>query len=232
MTNVLESASLDASLFIQIITLFINIFALDVTLEPWDVILKEILGLESGVQIVELLFYIWYRTHLVHTVSDITRFRYYDWAFTTPIMLFSTACYYVYLSYSEKKKSIHIKDILSENKLALFTIFICNALMLLFGYLEEINLLSLTTSTLLGYLSLMGSFGVLYKEFVSKVNKQQPLFYLMFGIWSLYGVAAVLPNSKKNISYNILDIFAKNFYGVFLSYVILSKRKIDNISSK
>jgi hypothetical protein len=44
----------------------------------------------------------------------------------------------------------------------------------------------------------------------------------MFGIWSLYGVAAWFPSALKNASYNILDIFAKNFYGVFLSYLFIT----------
>ena len=41
-------------------------------------------------------------------------------------------------------------------------------------------------------------------------------------LWGLYGVAAVLPLSEKNISYNILDIFSKNtlrFYGFKFSIV-------------
>ena len=43
----------------------------------------------------------------------------------------------------------------------------------------------------------------------------------MFFVWSLYGVAALLGDKLKNISYNILDIFAKNFYGLFLYFFIL-----------
>jgi bacteriorhodopsin len=47
----------------------------------------------------------------------------------------------------------------------------------------------------------------------------------MFIVWSLYGVAAILPFFIKNISYNILDIFAKNFFGLFLYGIILWKRQ-------
>jgi hypothetical protein len=39
----------------------------------------------------------------------------------------------------------------------------------------------------------------------------------------LYGVAAMFNSVWKNVSYNILDVFAKNFYGLFLSYLIYQK---------
>jgi bacteriorhodopsin len=45
----------------------------------------------------------------------------------------------------------------------------------------------------------------------------------MFIFWSLYGVAAVFDFENKNTSYNILDIFAKNFFGMFLYWLIKSK---------
>ena len=43
----------------------------------------------------------------------------------------------------------------------------------------------------------------------------------MVSVWSLYGVAALMPADIKNISYNLLDIVAKNFYGLYLYYKIL-----------
>ena len=46
-------------------------------------------------------------------------------------------------------------------------------------------------------------------------------FWYFCGIWSLYGVASILPYTIKNIMYNILDLFAKNFFGIFLAYVLL-----------
>jgi bacteriorhodopsin len=43
------------------------------------------------------------------------------------------------------------------------------------------------------------------------------------GFWALYGLFALLNYTAKNVSYNILDLFAKNFFGVFLSLVIWRK---------
>jgi bacteriorhodopsin len=36
----------------------------------------------------------------------------------------------------------------------------------------------------------------------------------------VYGIAALLPYNVKNAMYNILDLFAKNFFGIFLAYVL------------
>ena len=96
--------------------------------------------------------------------------------------------------------------------------------MLGFGYLQEIGLLSIVWSSIFGYLSLIGSFSLLYWNTVSKTPQQQGLFWFMFSAWSLYGVAAMFPSKEKNIGYNILDVFAKNFYGVYLSYLIYNRK--------
>lgn len=217
--------SLDGSIFIQIVTLILNLFAFTVPLDKWDFALKEILGLETLVQTIELLFYGWYRGNIVDKVSDVTQFRYYDWFFTTPMMLFSTASFYGYTESKEKetKKPFSVVDFYRENSSWILLMFICNAFMLMFGYLQELGMISITTSSIFGYLSLLGSFSILYK-FVARAQTQQFLFKIMFFLWSLYGVAAALPVKEKNISYNVLDIFAKNFYGVFLSYLIYKRR--------
>jgi hypothetical protein len=45
-------------------------------------------------------------------------------------------------------------------------------------------------------------------------------YFLVF--WSLYGIVALLPYTLKNTIYNVLDLFAKNFFGLFLSFLIVS----------
>lgn len=225
--STLLKLSIDASLFIQVLTLLLNLFAFLIPVTKWDFALKEILGLETAVQIIELIFYTWYRQHIVTKVTDITQFRYYDWFVTTPTMLFSTASYYGYLDSkeSEQKEPFSVLRFFQENSSWVWFMLFMNALMLLFGYLQEIGLLSLVWSSLLGYGALLGSFGLLYTKAVTKTPQQQGLFWFMFGVWSLYGVAAMLPSVQKNISYNILDIFAKNFYGLFLGYLIVTRRQ-------
>ena len=140
-------------------------------------------------------------------------------------MLFSTASYYGYLESKEAqfKEPFSVWTFFQQNSNLIWFMFFMNALMLLFGYLQEIGVLSIATSSVLGYAGLLGSFATLY-SFVSKVPQQQGLFWFMFVVWSLYGIAAMLPSLEKNISYNVLDIFAKNFYGLFLSYLIVRRQ--------
>ena len=95
--------------------------------------------------------------------------------------------------------------------------------MLLFGYAYERNLIDIVTSTLLGFVGFGGSFYVLWDSFASKNEENYPLFFFMFSVWFLYGIAALFTPVWKNVSYNILDVVAKNFYGVFLSYLIYQK---------
>lgn len=222
----LVKASIDASLFIQIVTLLLNLFAFFIPVDTWDFALKEILGLETAVQIVELIFYNWYRGKLLGNGFDVTQFRYYDWFVTTPTMLFSTASYYGYLQSKEEpgKEPFSVQKFLQENVNWILLMLLCNALMLVFGYLQEVGLISILWSSILGYVSLLGSFGILYTQFVSKTPQQQGLFYFMFSVWSLYGIAAMLQSREKNIMYNVLDIFAKNFYGLFLGYLIVQRK--------
>ena len=226
MKDSLVKTSIEGSLIIQIVTLVLNLFAFLVPVDRWDFALKEILALETVVQIIELIFYEWYRGQLVNGVFDVTKFRYYDWFFTTPTMLFSTAAYYGYLhskdENTEQKEPFSVWNFFQENSQWVYWIFVFNLGMLVFGYLQEINLISIVWSSILGYISLLGSFGVLYYKFVSKTEQQRWLFWFMFSAWSLYGVAAMLPAAEKNISYNILDIFAKNFYGLFLSGILFT----------
>lgn len=223
----LVKSSIDYSLGAQATSLLANFYGLSIPLAETNQIVKEILGLETGVQIIELIFYIWYR-NIVHGglfSLDVTRFRYYDWILTTPMMLFSTLAFYAYLkNRQENEKPIHIADVWNSNKGLITAILALNAIMLLFGYLQEIGVVSLVTSTLFGYLALCGSFYGIYEGFVKDVDDKR-LFYFMFIVWSFYGVAAMLPNAPKNISYNVLDLVAKNFYGLYLTYYIYSLDK-------
>ena len=222
----LVRASIDTSLFIQLVTLLLNFFAFLVPIDSWDFALKEILALETFVQIIELIFYGWYRGQLIQKVYDVTQFRYYDWSITTPVMLFSTASYYGYLDRKQEdgKEPFSVLDFLKTNSNWIVLMLLCNASMLGFGYLQEIGLLSIVWSSIFGYLSLIGSFSLLYWNTVSKTPQQQGLFWFMFSAWSLYGIAAMFPSKEKNIGYNILDVFAKNFYGVYLSYLIYNRK--------
>lgn len=214
--------SLYTSLFVQISTLIFDIYALLQQVAPNIEVLKTLLKIETIVQLIELSFYIWY-SYNFHSVAEATFYRYYDWMFTTPLMLFTTTVYYDYQSKSEKEKEVmSVQAFIQENWKELLTIGAFNFIMLLYGYLYEINVIDLVTSTILGFAGFAGSFYVMYDKFASKSTKNLPLYLFMLIVWSLYGIAAMFTPAWKNISYNILDVIAKNFYGVFLAYLVLS----------
>lgn len=219
--------SLNISLIIQFLTLLLNGFSLLQPVAPKDFILKEVLGLETLVQSIELIFYSWYKNHIQDKILDVTEFRYYDWFLTTPMMLFSTMGFYEYL---KSDTPIRLWPFFQQNSTSITFILVMNFLMLLFGYLQELGLLSLMNSTLFGFGSLFVGFFTLYKQFVEDAPKQF-IFFFVFFTWSLYGIAALFENHRKNTFYNILDIFAKNFYGVYLSYFIytISQTPVENV---
>jgi len=51
------------------------------------------------------------------------------------------------------------------------------------------------------------------------------LFWYFFTFWGSYGLSAYMPYKEKNISYNILDLFSKNLFGVFLVYILSTFKK-------
>lgn len=212
--------SLYASLTAQWSTLIVNFFGLGANLSPSDEILRTVLKIETFVQIVELIFYSWYATHIAR-VAEITFYRYHDWAITTPLMLFSTMIYYDYKNNPDE--TITLESFLKRYWKEVLIVFGFNLLMLAFGYGYERGVLGLVTSTLLGFVGFGGSFYVIWDSFASKSPENYPLYAFMFIVWALYGVAALLSSKWKNVSYNLLDVVAKNFYGVFLSYLIYQK---------
>ena len=68
-------------------------------------------------------------------------------------------------------------------------------------------------------------FYIIYDKFAKYTELGTTLFWYFLVVWSLYGVAACLSYKIKNISYNILDLFAKNFFGLFLAYVLYANYK-------
>ena len=96
--------------------------------------------------------------------------------------------------------------------------------MLAFGFLGEINVVSKYITTPIGFYFFYKSFSLVYYNYAINSQLGQKLFAFMGSVWSLYGVAALMPTNIKNISYNLLDIVAKNFYGLYIYYKILQAR--------
>ena len=92
-------------------------------------------------------------------------------------------------------------------------------MMLLFGFLGESGKISKKLSVSIGFVFFYLSFRIIY-SYGKNTETGKQLFYFLTVVWSLYGVAALCNETLKNICYNILDIVSKNFYGLYIYYII------------
>jgi bacteriorhodopsin len=235
MSSSLLHSSLLFSIAVQVITGIIELAAFFVRTAPGMALIKQLLGLELAVQAIEGAFYVWLYKNIA-TVKNITPKRYADWALTTPTMLITLVAYIIYLNAganaSTTQESLSLGQLLRENATPIAQIIGLNWLMLLFGYLGEVNVIPLVAGVALGFLPFIAYFYIIYERFIRttgevNVNPTSLKIYAYFLVfWSLYGVVAVLPYTIKNTIYNIIDLFSKNFFGLFLSYLIVSNASL------
>ena len=220
----LVKKSLYFSVFVQFFALIISVYAQLMPTTPDKALLHDTIVLDNIVQFIEMMFYVIVGLTVANfSQTDIAKYRYYDWTITTPIMLFTTMLYFVYRDtqreeYKNKSK-LRLLDVLKGEKTNTLKLVLSNLGMLIVGYLQEIDYVGLFTSSVLGFGFLFYSFYILY-QYTNQFDTQV-LFWIMFTLWSIYGIAAMFKNETKNTMYNILDIFAKNFYGVFIAYKLL-----------
>jgi len=233
--NSLLHSSLLFSIGVQVITGVIELGALFVKTAPGMALIKQILGLELAVQAVEGAFYAWLYYN-IDRVKNITPKRYADWALTTPTMLVTLVAYIIYLN-SDKGEgkgddSLSLLQILRENAAPIAHILVLNWLMLLFGYLGEVGIIPLVAGVAIGFLPFIAYFYIMYERFIHNATNatnatnagstSMKIYAYFLVFWSLYGIVAVLPYALKNTIYNVLDLFSKNFFGLFLSYLIIA----------
>lgn len=236
------------SLIIQILTTIFNIGILtvdifDKSFQDDIELLIQLVWLGLIVQIIEGTFYAWLVKY-VDAISNITKYRYYDWFFSTPTMLITLVVYSLYLKDREenekevikkdnssdkkeklektaKKSNNDLWSYMNENKYLLSIILFLNTLMLLFGYLGEIGTITNNTAVMFGFIPFLAYFYLIYDNYAKYTTTGTWLLGLFAAIWSLYGFAALMPYYIKNISYNILDTISKNFFEVFLGFKLL-----------
>lgn len=139
-------------------------------------------------------------------LEKINNMRYSDWIITTPFMLLALS---MLLGY-ENKIAVRFKSFI--------WVLISNLFMLGFGYAGEIGLLNRNLASFMGFLFLLLTFGIIWKLFMTcaKATYQSKLiFWLYLGLWSLYGVFYHTNEATKMIGYNMLDLTAKAFVGIF-----------------
>jgi hypothetical protein len=214
-------------MLVQILTALLAVPAFLLQIHAEDEILKNVLLLETIVQIIEFSFYVWFIIRF--NLQEMAATRYFDWFITTPTMLFTTIIFMKYQELYEKKldRRFTIIDFMNKYKDDIILIIISNFLMLLFGYLGEIEVIHQSIAVCIGFIFFFITFYTIYTKYAVHSILGKKLFAFLFVVWGSYGLAYLLNVVYKNIAFNTLDIIAKNFFGVYLVYEIYQKSKFS-----
>lgn len=170
---------------------------------------RHVLNLETVISIIAGFFYMKFMEKIKDNKKidyrDINLNRYLDWAITTPVMLL-VLCLVL---------GINTKQTISAGYV--LVIFLLNYLMLGSGYLGEIKLLDRKVGLLLGWVFFIVLYGLIYMTFIHGRNvfDNNMIYWAFVVFWAFYGVFYNLDEEKKNVGYNILDLFSKCFVGIF-----------------
>ena len=217
--------TLITSIIIQVITGIIEINALLIKVPLAFSFLKQMMLMEVFVQFIEGSFYIYWLLNF-NSILNITPKRYFDWAITTPTMLINLVFYLIFLHHKNNNTSnkLDFFKLFKQEFYTIITILSLNWLMLLFGYLGEISVIPVLLAVSLGFIPFLIYYYIIYKKYAILSNDGLKIFLYFFIVWSFYGIVAVLPYKIKNMFYNFLDLFSKNFFGLFLTYLLFSNK--------
>jgi len=170
---------------------------------------QHIMNLETCISVVAGYFYSVFHEKVKKMKEinwkEMTRLRYIDWAITTPMMLLVLS---LVLSFNTK----------TPIKLHWFilTVFF-NYVMLYTGYLGESGQLERITASILGFIALFLTYGLIFMNYMLKYNRDNTVLFSIFTVvWSMYGVAYYFEEMQKNIAYNYLDLISKCLVGIGL----------------
>lgn len=170
---------------------------------------RNILNLETCISIVAAYFYGKFIMQLKEDKVDyekINENRYTDWAITTPIMLLVLVLAFLFNSKGGKLK---------------FTTFLLilffNYGMLAAGYLGEQGVIDKTPANIIGFIFFTALYYYIYAVFIQdNYNFDNMILFLSFLVlWSGYGILYFQDEVTKNVGFNVLDLFAKCFVGIF-----------------
>lgn len=173
-----------------------------------DPMIRHILNLEVCISVVASYFYSQFLQKINNKeidYADINLNRYTDWFISTPLMLLVLCLVLAY----NNKQTLSLK---------MYTfILVLNFIMLVCGYMGETKQISRWNALVWGFVAFFFMYTLIYTRFVRThpTFDNQLIFWLFLGLWSLYGVVYDMKEETKNIVFNILDMIAKAFVGIF-----------------
>ncbi len=174
---------------------------------------RHILNLETAVSLIAGYVYMKFvemvdkkETLSEELKKEIVQYRYIDWFITTPLLILALVAFFTYYD----KTPLNIKYYL----LAIFF----NAIMLYAGYLGETGQIHKMEGFGVGFAGYAGMMLTIWCYFVHEQERyhQKLIFFVFAIIWSFYGIAYLLDSHTKNLIYNILDVFSKTMFGLFM----------------
>lgn len=189
--------------------------------------LKNALISETCVNVIAGLTYLYFLQYLYENrlpLTAITSVRYLDWLITTPLLLLSFALYSSYITNKNRPTGTPFKNV---DFSPLSYIILLNIFMLGFGFLGEKGLMNKHLAFGISIIFFVALFVFIYTEYVDgKDDSLEPLYFVFAAVWLMYGGAYYLGTEKKNIAYNILDMFSKSAFGIFLWFSTITD--LDN----
>ena len=174
--------------------------------------IRHIMNLETCISVVAGYFYSQFvkkidneqqdEQQLYKTINDT---RYTDWAISTPLMLL-VLC--MVLGY-ENNLNVHFSNVLY--------ILLLNFLMLGSGYIGELNMIPKLFANIIGFVFFFGMYRVIWSTYMKKSRtfNSKVIFYCFLILWAFYGLFYNMDVMTKIFGYNILDLLAKAFVGIF-----------------
>jgi bacteriorhodopsin len=173
-------------------------------------VVRHIMNLETCISIVASYFYSVFvdkvKDAKVIPYTEINSLRYTDWFISTPLMLFVLCMVLA----NEKKIPFTIGTYI--------IVLLLDIAMLFVGYLGEIHKMSRITADAIGFVFFLGIFGYIWNKFMRTGKNtfgSTFTYYSFLIVWALYGVVYLTNERTKNVAYNILDLIAKAFIGIF-----------------
>lgn len=139
---------------------------------------------------------------MLQNKDNIHVYRYFDWFFTTPVLLIDLCL---------------LLDI--YDPIFVFELIIYNTVMLGIGFAGELNYIGLLPSTIIGFVPLGIMFARLRARLMSQnhTKHQRDLMNTFFGLWSLYGLNNLVTNrTASNAVFNGLDFLTKGAFGLYI----------------
>ena len=174
-------------------------------------VIRHIMNIETCISIVAAFFYSQFTEKLKETegkeipYESINLTRYTDWLITTPLMLL-VLCMVLGLE---------------NNKAVKFTtyafIIMLNFGMLASGYMGETKKMDKRLALIIGFVFFFVMFWIIWSTFMGDSSSfaANASYLIFFVFWSIYGAIYLADDKTKNIVFNVLDLIAKAFVGIF-----------------